>query len=83
MTLLGPECERCGQATARLACRPACAYTACMCLICVDFDRGALRLGEARRALSEMRGTLDPTHVSEVEEKLARAEEEEPPASSD
>lgn len=45
-----------------------------MCLICVDFDRGALKLFEARRALVEMRVVLDDEHVREVEEKLAAAE---------
>lgn len=45
-----------------------------MCLICVDFDRGALKLREARRALGEMRGTLDRRHVEEVEKKLDEAE---------
>jgi hypothetical protein len=47
-----------------------------MCLICVDFDRGALKVGEARRALGEMRVKLDATHVREVEEKLAQAEQD-------
>jgi hypothetical protein len=47
-----------------------------MCIICLDFDRGALKLSEARRALGEMRVTLDPDHVKEVEEKLAEAEAE-------
>ncbi len=52
-----------------------------MCLICIDFDRGALKLSEARRALGEMRGKLEPGHAKEVEEKLAAAEAEEPPQS--
>lgn len=47
-----------------------------MCLICIDFDRGALKLREARRALGEMRVTLDPEHVAEVEKKLDEAEAE-------
>lgn len=42
-----------------------------MCIICVDFERGALRLNEARRALREMSETLPPEHVREVERKLA------------
>jgi hypothetical protein len=45
-----------------------------MCLICVDFDRGALKLREAKRALGEMRTTLDAQHLREVEKKLADAE---------
>jgi hypothetical protein len=47
-----------------------------MCLICIDFDRGSLKLREARRALGEMRSGLDPKHVAEVEQKLAEAEAE-------
>lgn len=45
-----------------------------MCLICIDFDRGSLKLREARRALGEMRASLDPVHLQEVEHKLAEAE---------
>jgi len=45
-----------------------------MCLICVDFDRGALKLTEGRRALREMRVKLDPAHAKEVEAKLDAAE---------
>jgi hypothetical protein len=46
-----------------------------MCLICIDFDRGALKLREAKRALGEMRTTLDAQHLKEVERKLADAEQ--------
>jgi hypothetical protein len=45
-----------------------------MCLICIDFDRGALKLREAKRALGEMRSTLDAQHFKEVEKKLDDAE---------
>jgi hypothetical protein len=45
-----------------------------MCLICVDFDRGALKPREARRALGEMRATLDAEHIRQVEQKLDDAE---------
>jgi hypothetical protein len=45
-----------------------------MCIICVDFNRGALRPAEARRALREMREKLPADHVREVEQKLAQAE---------
>lgn len=48
-----------------------------MCLICIDFERGALRLNEARRALGEMREGLGAAHAREVEEKLDAAEEAE------
>jgi len=50
-----------------------------MCLICIDFDRGALNLREARRALGEMRAKLDASHVKDVEKKLDEAEQA-PPA---
>ena len=58
-----------------------------MCLICIDFDRGALNLNDARRALGEMRVSLDPAHAAEVDAKLERAEHERddggtPPSSS-
>lgn len=45
-----------------------------MCLICVEFDKSAMNLAEARRALGEMRADLDEKHVREVEEKLDEAE---------
>jgi len=45
-----------------------------MCIICLDFDRGALKIREARRALGEMRPTLDAKHAREVSEKLDEAE---------
>lgn len=48
-----------------------------MCLICIDFDRGALKLREAKRALGEMRSRLDAEHVREVEQKLQQAERDE------
>ena len=48
-----------------------------MCLICIDFDRGSLKLREAKRALGEMRTTLDAQHLKEVEKKLADAEQAE------
>jgi hypothetical protein len=46
-----------------------------MCIICIDFERGALRPQEARRALREMREGLDAAHAKEVEKKLDEAEE--------
>lgn len=45
-----------------------------MCLICIDFDRGSLKLREAKRALGEMRNKLDAQHLKEVEQKLLDAE---------
>jgi hypothetical protein len=51
-----------------------------MCIICIDFARGALKVSEARRALGEMRSTLDPEHVREVEQQLEKAERDPPPA---
>jgi hypothetical protein len=51
-----------------------------MCIICIDFARGALKLDEARRALGEMRSTLDPKHLREVEQQLEKAEQKPPPA---
>lgn len=53
-----------------------------MCLICIDFDRGSLKLREAKRALGEMRSKLDPQHLKEVEQKLADAERAERQSSS-
>lgn len=49
-----------------------------MCLICIDFDRGALKPREARRALGEMRASLDREHVKEIEKKLDEAERTKP-----
>jgi hypothetical protein len=49
-------------------------YPMRMCLICIDFARGALKLNEARRALGEMRSGLSPQHAREVEEQLEEAE---------
>lgn len=51
-------------------------YAQGMCLICIDFARGALKLQEARRALGEMRGGLPPEHAREVEKTLDEAERE-------
>ncbi len=50
-----------------------------MCLICVEFDKSAMNLAEARRALGEMRADLDKKHVEEVEAKLAEAEKAQTP----
>ena len=50
-----------------------------MCLICIDFARGALKLGEARRALGEMREKVGAAHAREVERLLDESEAEDPP----
>jgi hypothetical protein len=52
-----------------------------MCLICIDFARGALKLREAERAFGEMRDGLNPEHAREVEQMLNEAEDEQAPAS--
>jgi hypothetical protein len=50
-----------------------------MCIICIDFARGALRPIEARRALREMRDSLPAGHVREVEQKIEEAEQQPQP----
>jgi hypothetical protein len=45
-----------------------------MCLICIDLQRGAMKLHEARRALGEMRASLSPQHLQEVEELIEEAD---------
>ncbi len=45
-----------------------------MCLICVEFQRDRMTVGEARRALREMVEGLPPGHVDEVQRMLADAE---------
>lgn len=54
-----------------------------MCLICIDFDRGALKPREARRALGELRSKLDAAHIKEVEQKLEAAEKAASDSTSD
>jgi hypothetical protein len=53
-----------------------------MCIICVDFARGALKLGEARRALGELRAKVGEEHAAEVDRLLDLAEEDEGPPTS-
>ena len=53
-----------------------------MCIICVDFERGALKPREARRALGEMRATLPADHVAEIERKLSDSERDSSPPSA-
>ena len=47
-----------------------------MCLICIDFQRDKMTISDARRALGEMRETLDDDHVREVESMIRDAEQE-------
>ena len=41
-----------------------------MCIICVEFEKGKLKLGEAVRNYGEMKEGMSPEHQKEVEEKL-------------
>lgn len=47
-----------------------------MCMICVDFQRQKMTITDARRALREMVEILEPEHVEEVQDMIARAERE-------
>jgi len=47
-----------------------------MCIICIDIEREALTLREARRNFGEMSESLDD-HAKEVEEMLSKLEIEE------
>ncbi|MET0387709.1 MAG: hypothetical protein ABW321_17190 [Polyangiales bacterium] len=47
-----------------------------MCIICIDFQRGALRPQEARRALREMRDALPAEHAREIERAIDDSESE-------
>ncbi len=46
-----------------------------MCLICVEFNKSAMSLSEARRALGEMREKIGEKHAEEVEATLDDAEQ--------
>lgn len=48
-----------------------------MCIICVDIQKDRLSAREARRNLGEMRASLDPEHVAEVEQLIEETEENE------
>ena len=52
--------ERAVRERPRAGAAKAC-YARAMCIICIDFERGALRPKEARRALREMRDGMDAT----------------------
>jgi hypothetical protein len=54
-----------------------------MCIICIDFERGALKPQEARRALREMRGSMEAKHVQEIEKKLDESGDASSPKAGD
>ena len=41
-----------------------------MCIICIEFEKGKLKLGEAVRNYGEIKESLSTEHQKEVEEKL-------------
>tara|TARA_R110000824_G_scaffold52976_2_gene146966 strand:+ start:1131 stop:1343 length:213 start_codon:yes stop_codon:yes gene_type:complete len=41
-----------------------------MCIICVEFEKGKLKLGEAVRNYGEIKESLSSEHQKELEEKL-------------
>tara|TARA_R110000824_G_scaffold41357_5_gene123097 strand:+ start:706 stop:948 length:243 start_codon:yes stop_codon:yes gene_type:complete len=41
-----------------------------MCIICVEFAKGKLKLREAVRNYGEIKETISPEHQKEVEKKL-------------
>jgi hypothetical protein len=45
-----------------------------MCIICLEFDKNAMSVKEARRALGEMVVVVGESHAREVEAKLDEAE---------
>ena len=47
-----------------------------MCLICVDFQKQRMTIGDAKRALGEMVEVLEKDHVKEVKEMIEAAEKE-------
>lgn len=44
-----------------------------MCMICVDWQKQRMTLGDAQRAFGEMVQTLDPKHAREVKAMLDEA----------
>jgi hypothetical protein len=48
-----------------------------MCLICVEIAKSKMTVKEARQALREMREGMEPSHLDEVETKLAEIEQAE------
>lgn len=43
-----------------------------MCIICVHYEKEKMSMQEAYRALGEMRETLEPEHVEEIEQRLRK-----------
>ena len=41
-----------------------------MCIICIEFEQGKLKLGEAVRNYGEIKDSLPIEHQKEVEEKI-------------
>tara|TARA_Y100000310_G_C20414925_1_gene683841 strand:+ start:603 stop:839 length:237 start_codon:yes stop_codon:yes gene_type:complete len=41
-----------------------------MCIICIEYQKGKLKLGEAVRNYGELKESLPKEHQKEVEEKL-------------
>ena len=41
-----------------------------MCIICVEFEKGKLTIGEAVRNYGEIKSTIPKEHQKEIEEKL-------------
>ena len=41
-----------------------------MCIICIEFEKGKLKVGEAVRNYGEIKESLSIEHQKEVEEKL-------------
>lgn len=52
----------------------SCGYCMGMCLICIEFEKQRMTLGEARRAYGEMAEGMEPDHAREVREMLDKAE---------
>ncbi len=47
-----------------------------MCLICVDFQKSKMTIGDAKRAYREMVDDMGPEHAREVQEMIREAEKE-------
>jgi hypothetical protein len=50
-------------------------YDECVCIICLDFEKGRMTAKEARRALGEMVPKVGAKHAEEIERTLREAEE--------
>lgn len=50
-------------------------YDRTMCIICIEFEKGAMTTAEARRALGEMVEKVGREHASEVAKKLDDADD--------